>query len=477
MSARQIGLLSLLALSMANHALAAYTVIDDDLLPTNPVQPQTTTASASHFLIPFNKGQAELTSVGQNIINGLLYQARTATIRVVGRPDDIKKINDSFALIAVDRATNIRNYLTNRGIPTNNIVIDIDNTPLTRSNGNISMVDFYLSASVSTNALQVTPKTPTPAPAHQPKQAWVLKTVDIPFCKGKDTPGPIARATMDSTISTLRTARNIVIYGRPDDYSNNPEPSESHPDLSQTRSIYLKTWLVKNGVPETRIKLEPETVFQPSGYYMCGNSTIRYKAPTDTEESSDGDDSNLQAKPAAPIYPIPTLPVVSSPLMDMIPIATVRRAFQLGDIAKLDKAGTLALIENVYNARQAGAGQEDEQLIISHIIRQTEHKPAQSTVAPAPLFIAAPSLAREESWTLNKDITLRDNMNEWAKIAGWNPVTWEASNYYQVTITTTLKGSFPDVLRQIAESTKLNICAYRRDKKIRITDPNVACKD
>jgi len=104
-------------------------------------------------------------------------------------------------------------------------------------------------------------------------------------------------------------------------------------------------------------------------------------------------------------------------------------------------------------------------------------QPLAQPTAPAlsPLFVATPSLARRSSWALDKTQTLRDNLNTWAKIAGWNPFQWDASNYFQVTTSTTLEGTFPDVLRQIADSTGLNICARSNEKYVRVTDAGISC--
>ena len=84
--------------------------------------------------------------------------------------------------------------------------------------------------------------------------------------------------------------------------------------------------------------------------------------------------------------------------------------------------------------------------------------------------------ARKEIWMLNKTMTLRENIESWSKKAGWKSVVWEAANYYQVTTTSSIDGTFPEILRKIAEGTGLNICANTREKQVRVTDANYSCK-
>jgi hypothetical protein len=100
---------------------------------------------------------------------------------------------------------------------------------------------------------------------------------------------------------------------------------------------------------------------------------------------------------------------------------------------------------------------------------------AQPLPAAKPLFVATPAYASNQNWVLDKNLTLRDNIDAWSKQSGWNLVVWEAANFYQVTATTNLDGTFPGVLRQIADSTGLNICAKVREKYVRVTDSSVPC--
>lgn len=485
-------ILSLSFIATSESALAAYIVIDDDLMPTNTVAPQTQTFPPAHYVIPFNKGQSTLSISAKRILNGLTYQMRGATIRIVGRPDAYSKSQDTTTLSAVDRATNIRSHLTSQGIPTNNINIDIENTPAnSHANSRFTNVDLYIARPAKrTPAQAVTQPTQNAQPAH-PKKNWVYETLNIPFCATKSEPGPVAQSILNEATRKLSRAREIIVQGRVDKDS-------ADTTIAYSRTDFLRKWLLRIGVPENQIKTEFQTAYRQSGYTNCGYSNISYKALQTTEETQyaqqeqqDEDEQTVKASVPANVATIQPVQVQPQTDPDMIPMSVIRRAFTMSDIARFDKINTLKLIENIHLVRQTNPNQTDEQIIIDLIIRQATPLPTETAkpaiampaptatppivTAPAPTIIAATSTMRKESWMLDKNLTLRDNVDAWSKHAGWNPSVWDASNYYQITVTSTIEGDFPDILRQIADSTGLNICARKRERYVRVTDPKVPC--
>lgn len=68
---------------------------------------------------------------------------------------------------------------------------------------------------------------------------------------------------------------------------------------------------------------------------------------------------------------------------------------------------------------------------------------AAPSVALAPAVVAAPPVAApvEQIWRLEPRKTLRENIEAWAKQAGWNSVVWEGADY-PVVAPAVFKGSF-----------------------------------
>lgn len=136
--AHKIGLAMLMFYSMT--ASAAYIVMDDDLMPTVEAQP-----AFSHYEVPFSKGSASLTNAGRAVLNMTLSQMRGQTVRIIGRPDAAPSKKMKLANLAEDRSNNVRKYLLQEGIKSDDIIIDDDQTPNPQKNGNTYPIDLYIS--------------------------------------------------------------------------------------------------------------------------------------------------------------------------------------------------------------------------------------------------------------------------------------------------------------------------------------------
>lgn len=315
----------------------------------------------------------------------------------------------------------------------------------------------------------------TKLPSYPDTKSVITESISVPFCSGKSTPGPIALRILNETLPKLLQAQKIVVQGRPD--------KELH--IEENRTRFLINWLTGNGVSRSRIKDDTQRTYLYSQYFTCSDSTVTFTRAAPTQ-SYDIEESAPVVKATSIYYP----PVQNKPVEmatttnnNSIAISTIRRIFNMSDIGKLSKAETLRLIEDFYAVKLTGNTNTDEQIVIDLMTKPTQQVQntslpvsVQQPVQQTSLFLATPALIRKQNWQLDKTLTLKDNLDAWAKLAGWNPVTWEATNFYQVTTSSVLDGSFPDVLRQIAEGTGLNICAKKREKQIRVTDSTVSCK-
>lgn len=326
------------ATSSAN---ASYTVIDDDLLPTSVAESRSTQqALALHYTVPFAKNRSPLTLSGRITLDTLIPQMSNASIRIVGRPDAMSYTSGKFALLAVNRGNNMRDYLMRQGIPSSSITVANDNTPNPQLNGSIYPSEIYITRTENNARFSA------------------------------------ASYALAKTYSSTQTT---------------PQPQ---------RAIY-------------------------------------------------------QAPIVAP----------ANPARDQL-IQFINQAVQSG---QMEPAIALKLMHTLMESEPNNPSQFGGQRI-------SAQTPAPQPQTPAPQFIATSFLARNETWVLDKKLTLRDNVDAWSKSAGWNPSVWDASNFYQITANSTLEGGFPDVLRQIADSTGLNICAKKREKYVRVTDSTVSCK-
>ena len=278
----------------------------------------------AHYVIPFTKNCSLLGHRGYSTLDAITPQKDGAYIRIVGRPDAMFNAKGMKAQLAHDRANNIRDFLTRHGVPSNRIIIEVDNTPNPQPNGILYPSDIYISDA-------------TPALAAASNEQSFMT--------------PVSTAAQDAQL--------------------------------------------------------PSAALQQD---------------------------NVNATPPA------------------TPVAT-----ESFDIAQPDAAIPLPAGSTSPNPQAAAV--------------VPASAPPTSETPPVP--ISAP----EDTWLLDKALTLRDNLDAWSKHMDWNQVTWKATTNYQVTADYTLKGDFAAVLRQIADNTDLNICVFKNDKVIKVTDPKTSCKD
>lgn len=92
-------------------------------------------------------------------------------------------------------------------------------------------------------------------------------------------------------------------------------------------------------------------------------------------------------------------------------------------------------------------------------------------LAPA---LIVPMNEKPHIWTLLGNKTLKENLNDMAQAAGYAGLSWRASNPYMVRYTTTYKGTFLEVLGQIADAVPgLEFKIYRRERAIDVVDVGI----
>lgn len=294
----------------------------------------------------------------------------------------------------------------------------------------------------------------------------------ISFSKGSSTLSPMALSYLDVLVPRMRNAPQIRIIGRMDGAIATKNKSQRQ--VGTARASAIRAYLISQGISADTMEVEVETVGNPDAASGFSSSEIVVVHPRTFRTASE--DRAIprqyrhlpQPEPQAPL-PVPVAATSPQPIQSM------------------HAANDGAMLQYINQAVQAG---QMAPSVAAQIIRSMIASNSSATVAApvaAPTQTAAvmraiyvpqePAPARVESWTLDAGKNLKENFDAWAAASGWKPTVWEASNFYQVTSSVVLDGAFPDILKRIADSTQLNICAYPRDKYVRVTDPNVSCRN
>lgn len=313
---------------------------------------------------------------------------------------------------------------------------------------------------------------------------------DISFPRYQSTLGPSSSAALNTLLSHMQNA-SIHIVGRPD--ATLYPGTGKLATIARSRAINIRDYLVRRGIPAGSITVETDNSpnpqlngnSYPSDIYITNTNSrasapfpvnpLSNYAPADIYQSKRYAAARAYASSEQPAYsaPAPVVAVPASPAPQARDEQLIQFINQAVESGKMNPTVALKLLRSLMESESNNAPQQPQQQTVAQSTTPQLRAPAP---APVPLFVATPALIRNDHWVLDKNLTLRGNLDAWSKTAGWNPSIWQASNYYEVTATSTIEGGFPDVLRKIADSTGLNICAKTREKIVRVTDATTSCK-
>lgn len=276
-------------------------------------------------------------------------------------------------------------------------------------------------------------------------------TYNVPFFNSHYTLGKKGQKTLSNILTELKKTEGITIQGRPD-------PSNlDNTDVARRRANTIKRWLVANGIKASKISVE---IVREAKYTDMANvyaSTIitaeaevetvtpppntlyvrRISASTHTDYGY----HNNQAESNA------------------VPMSAIQRILNLVTSKQLSAEEAIKLLEIQLGNKVT-----------------TSPSTIKPVILPAKNSVTIAYHQEPDTWILNEKDTLKKNLEDWVRAAKWNNLQWRATQQYRIGKTVTINGAFPDVLRQVTDSTGLNVCAKRLEKVITVTDANVPCK-
>jgi hypothetical protein len=276
------------------------------------------------------------------------------------------------------------------------------------------------------------------------------------------------RSMLDALIPSMRGAM-IRVVGRPDAMAVRGKSG----GLAEIRAGAMRSYLTRQGIPFESITVEIDNSPNPQA-----NGT---QYPSDIYVTKSSDRAARPARPVASFQPMPayqatavgsaapTLPALPAvaPVMDAAArdrlVQYINQAVMSG---QMDPAVALKLLQTQLDVERAQLASRVAASPTQQARAEYQAVSQSAAVSPAPV----------STWVLDKRMSLHENIDAWSRLAGWAPSVWEATGAFQITANANINGDFPGILRQIADSTGLNICAKTRERYVRITDANVACK-
>ncbi len=148
--------------------------------------------------------------------------------------------------------------------------------------------------------------------------------------------------------------------------------------------------------------------------------------------------------------------------------APLPTAATVAELAKLDKAPAIPL-----PAEPAAPVLADELAQMRRELAEARQSLAKLQPMPniRPAALIVPVADPSRTWTLQGNKTLKENLADFAREAGYSEPQWKAANPYMVTYTTKYTGTFLDVVGKLAgEVPALDFRVYSWKRTIEVVD-------
>jgi hypothetical protein len=283
----------------------------------------------------------------------------------------------------------------------------------------------------------------------------VTEKFKVGFTKGSSVLTPIARAAVEGYLVKMQPGVTITITARIDNAA--PTTNARQQGLALARGAAIRAYLVGEGVEAEAIRVEVDPAGNPQSGAGISVAEVAITTPAPVAAPA-------RFAPQVAAAPQRAIPHQYRNLTAAEPDRT-RAEPAIAEIAHRPSSDD-RIIKYINSAVSSG---QMSPAVAAQIIRALMEA---SGVAQPPAQVAAPLPTR---WELKARMTLKENIDAWAEASGWKPTIWDSVSAFEVTANRWLDGGFPDVLRRIADSTGLNICANPRERTIRVTDAAVAC--
>jgi hypothetical protein len=181
--------------------------------------------------------------------------------------------------------------------------------------------------------------------------------------------------------------------------------------------------------------------------------------------------------PAMPMAPVPS-PVAFTSYASSSPTAATAlpaSAAQGNQAVKLEFVKKIMAMASSKLISQESAIKLVNEYLANSGPAQPQTPSMQANADSMPVAPAAPQIVPfgevPRVWTLAANKSLRDNIRDWAVTAGFSEPTWNASNLYQITYTSTYTGTFMEVLNQVSAAVpSIDFKVSRNTRRLEIVD-------
>lgn len=239
------------------------------------------------------------------------------------------------------------------------------------------------------------------------------------------------------------------------------------PAVQKLRGNTIKQWLTSNGIALSKITvIESQEAYSEDPSSNTATLTLVQRKPQPTPQYS----APAQYASAPQLRPSRSyqqeqqqiMPAAYQPAVRVMEVEP-RSAQLINDKVRL------TLIQKIISmAQNKLVKPEDAVNMLAEILKMQEGTTTPTALSPATASVVAVDLPR--TWTLDNKKTLRENVEEWARVAKWEAPDWRSTTTFEFPYAT-LNGTFLDVLGQLAKAVPaLDFNANRSTRSLTVVD-------
>lgn len=293
---------------------------------------------------------------------------------------------------------------------------------------------------------QVTATSALPAVAKPAKQSEL--SIDVAFIPKRAWLSNTGKTSLKENLEELKLAEAITVTT----FANSP----ANPVVQKSRGTAIRQWLITNGVQSAKIVVNEDTAALDTDHADFATVTLTQVQATDTAAAraavarSSMSRSTLSAPtPVLAVYqPAPKAPEAPKPdaaINDTLKMKLVQRIIAMSQNKLVKPEDAVNMVAEILKMQDTSAGTI----------------PAAETVRmPAATVVEMP-----RSWILDNKKSVRENVEEWARVAKWETPLWQSITPFNIEASATLNGTFIEVLGQLA--TAIPSLDFKANKTLR----------
>ena len=292
---------------------------------------------------------------------------------------------------------------------------------------------------------QVTATTALAAPTKPAKQSEL--SIDVAFIPKRAWISGTGKTSLKENLEELKLAEAVTVTA----FANSP----ANPVVQRSRGTAIRQWLIANGVQPAKISVTTDSASLDTEHADFATVTLIQAQATDTAAARataarSGMNRSTLSAPAPLLAVYQPAPKVEAPKPD----ASINDALKMKLVQRIIAMSQNKLVKP-----------EDAVNMVAEILKMQDTTAGAIPAAESVRMPAATVVELPRSWILDNKKSVRENVEEWARIAKWETPNWQSVTPFNIEASATLNGTFIEVLGQIA--TAIPSLDFKANKTLR----------